>query len=66
MVTKAEWVKALQEERAGYLRAGKKDRVAAVEEELKKLGWSDPDVPKGRSSSEAHKSKADQQSKQEG
>ena len=60
------WIKALEEERAGYLRAGKPDRAKAVEEQLKSYGWVDPDAPKGRSSVESHKHKADQPAKQEG
>ena len=54
-----EWVKSLEEERAGYLRAGRKDRAQAVEAELRKRGWSDPDAPKGRTAPIEHKAKAD-------
>ena len=55
-------IDAVLVERAGSARAGRKDRLAAVDAELKRLGYEFPDVPKGRSSAEAHKSKADQPS----
>ena len=59
MTKQDEWVKALEAERAGYLRAGRKDRAQDVERELRRLGWSDPDAPKGRTAPIEHKAKAD-------
>lgn len=59
-------IKDVLHERAGYQRSGKKERIAACEAELKRLGYEEPDTPKGRSSSEANKAKADQPEKQGG
>ena len=59
-------IEAILAERAGLERLGKTERLGAVDAELKRLGYEFPEVPKGRSSSEGHKSKADQPAKQEG
>lgn len=55
-------VAALKRERAGYVQDGKKDRVKAVDDELKKLDAEPPkdeQPPKGRSA--AKKSTAAQE-----
>lgn len=59
-------IEAIVAERAGYVRLGKKDRVAACDAELKRLGYEDPDAPKERKAPESQKAKADQHAKQEG
>lgn len=41
------YVSALQREREGYVQRGLDDRVAAVDEELKRLGVSRPTAHKG-------------------
>ncbi len=57
-------IEGILEERAGYLRSGKKEKLAAVDEELKRLGYEFPEVPKGRSSAESRQHKADEKGKE--
>jgi hypothetical protein len=56
-------VAALLREREGYVAFGKKDRVKAVDEELKRRGWEDPEAkkqpPRERAGRESQQSKAD-------
>jgi hypothetical protein len=54
-------IAALLRERAGYVQYGKKDRIKAVDAELERLGWEDPEKekPKGRAGRESQQNKAD-------
>jgi hypothetical protein len=56
-------IAALLREREGYVAFGKKDRVKAVDEELKRRGWEDPEAkkqePKGRAGRESRQTTAD-------
>jgi hypothetical protein len=54
-------IAALLRERAGYVQFGKKDRIKAVDAELERLGWEDPEKekPKGRVGRESQQNKAD-------
>jgi hypothetical protein len=64
-------IESLLEERVGYVRFGKKDRVKAVDAELERLGWEDPEKakkpepepekqePKGRAGRESRQTTAD-------
>jgi hypothetical protein len=54
-------IAALLRERAGYVQFGKKDRIKAVDAELERLGWEDPEkaAPKGRAGRESQQNKAD-------
>lgn len=53
-------IAALLREREGYVAFGKKDRVKAVDEELERRGWTDPDEkPKGRASRDSKQATAD-------
>jgi hypothetical protein len=61
-------IAALLRERAGYVQFGKKDRVKAVDAELERLGWEDPEKakpepekqePKGRAGRESRQTTAD-------
>ena len=57
----SDWVRALAAERAGYLRGGKPERIAPVDEELAREGWcvdGDGDViPLGERSDPAPRSR---------
>jgi hypothetical protein len=44
------YIDALLVERAGYQRSDRADRLAAVEAELKRVGYKDPEQPKQRQS----------------
>jgi hypothetical protein len=56
-------IAALLREREGYVAFGKKDRVKAVDEELKRRGWEDPEAkkqpPKERAGRESQQATAD-------
>jgi hypothetical protein len=55
-------IAALLEERVGYVRFGKKDRVKAVDAELKRLGHEpepEKQEPKGRAGRESRQTTAD-------
>jgi hypothetical protein len=61
-------IAALLRERAGYVQFGKKDRIKAVDAELERLGWEDPEKekpepekqePKGRAGRESRQTTAD-------
>ena len=61
MSDKSDSIRALLEEREGYVRTGKADRVKEVDAELRRLGYDDDKktTPAARKSTSSQQSTAD-------